>query len=203
MTLNYTPCAQRTQLPAGLSLSPTVQTGPREDGGGGGPSRGSHASRALTTVESGCACARTRAQQGRPGPGRRKLFGKVPDESVGSYVDAPGPSPLRVSDVKGRSGGGLPLVKNPPLVSRRPVATVEESTGLRDGRFSRDTTDRSSRHTRPLASRLPGHRRALPGSQGGHPRASPAPPPLLPSELLFRQHVPPAPGPTGNIPCCF
>ena len=91
-------------------------------------------------------------------------------------------------------------MKNPPLVSRRPVATVEESTGLRDGRFSRDTTDRSSRHTQPLASRLPGHRRALPGSQGGHPRASPAPPPLLPSELLFRQHIPPAPGPTGNSP---
>lgn len=86
LTLNYTPCAQRTQLPAGVSLSPTVQTGPSEDGGGRGALPGKP--RQPRTHDSGKwprTRARTRAQQGRPGLGRRKLVGKVPDESVGSY----------------------------------------------------------------------------------------------------------------------
>lgn len=78
LTLNYTPCAHRTPLPAGFTLSPTVQTGPSDDGGGGGGGAllgKPRQPRTHTHVHS----------RGRPGLGSRKLIGKVPDESVGSY----------------------------------------------------------------------------------------------------------------------
>ena len=52
---------------------------------------------------------------------------------------------------------------------------AEESSCLRDGRFSQDSRP-GLEAAPPLASWRPGHRQALPGSRGGQPRASPAAP---------------------------
>lgn len=139
-------------------------------GGGGVPSWGSHASRALTHT---CTAGDVLDSEAGSSSERFRTRAWARMTSCGS----PGALPATGLRRERKERGWLPLVKNPPLVSRRPVAAAEESTCLRDGRSSRDSTDRGSRHAPPLASQLPGHRRALPGSQGGHPCTSPAPPP--------------------------